>query len=165
LPRAAPAGTLDTMEARKKPLGKNDTMNRPGQAEKVGRKLLLGAMAVGVAFEVLRQVFAMAATGELLTDDLSLILLQAMGVLFRLAVLIFLFIETSEGRTWARWALGGLYLASAVYFYYPLVGLPFSDIDLFDAATVAVFLALGVLLLAAAPIRDYQAQKRAKKGR
>jgi hypothetical protein len=153
------------MKARQNPPRKNETMNRPGQTEKVGRKLLIGAMVFGIGFEVLRQGIAMVATGELLSDDLTLILLQAMGQLLRLAILIFLFIETLAGRTWSRWVLGVLYLVSAVDLYLKLSGQAASAIDLLQAATVALFLALGVLLLSAEPIRAYQTQVRETKGR
>jgi uncharacterized membrane protein YecN with MAPEG domain len=144
---------------------KNAPMNQPGQVEKVGRTLLFGAMVFGIGFDVLRQVFYMVAAGILLSDDLTLILLQAIGQLFRLAILIFLFIESMAGRNWARWVLGVLYLASAVNSYIPLARQSASSIDMLEAATVAVFLALGVLLISAEPIRAYQAQVREKKGR
>jgi hypothetical protein len=153
------------MDARRKPFGKNDAMDRPGQAEKVGRTLLIGAMVAGLAFEVLQPVFTMLTSGGTLFDNQFFFMSLAVGLLFRLSLVILLFVETFQGRNWARWTLGGLYLVSAVSRYYPMVGVPATEIDALDVAAVAVFLALGVLVLAAAPIRAFQAAVREKKGR
>jgi len=151
------------MDAKRTP--HEESLKKPGQTERVGRLLLVGAMLAGIAFEILQPVFTMLVGGGTLLESQAFFMQLAVGLLFRLSLVILFFIETFQGREWARWVLGGLYLVSAASRYYPMIGQPFSAIDALDVAAVAVFLSLGVLLLAAAPIRAYQADVRAKKGR
>lgn len=140
-------------------------MKKPGQDERVGRNLLIGAMVVGLVFETAQPLLTMSVGGEALLGDIAFTMQLAIGLLMRLSLLILLFVETFQGREWARISLGVLYALSAVFRYAPMVGARTSEIDALDFAAVAVFLALAVLLLAAVPIRSYCASVRAKKGR
>jgi hypothetical protein len=140
-------------------------MKTPGQDERVGRILLIGAMIVGLVFEVAQPLLTMIVGGEALLGDIAFTMQIAIGLLMRLSLLILLFVETFQGREWARISLGVLYVVSAVFRYWPMIGAKTSEVDALDVAAVAVFLALSILLLSAVPIRAYGASVRTKKGR
>ena len=142
-------------------------MMEPGQNERIGRTLLLWATVIGMAFEVLQPLIAMTQGDPSEIFSLNAIMVQLISVLFRLSLLILLFLNVFQGRTWARIVLGALYILGAMNQAWNVVQTmsadPAAALDATAMAAFAVFLVLGVLLLAAAPIRAYMASVRGRK--
>jgi hypothetical protein len=125
--------------------------------EQTGRSMLYACMGVGIVFELLRFGYTVLTGQDVVVsmDDSGLVfgILFGLGLLLRLGLLLLLFVQAIQGKSWARIALGVVYVAGALFLIDDLV----QRIDGMTIATIAVFALLGVVVLFAPPIRAYVA--------